>query len=80
LKALVNPVRINIIDLINNRTCAVSELLRELGISEANLSQHHAVLKAAGIVGTRRDGKWIDCYLSISKEKSPRTDVRGASR
>jgi DNA-binding transcriptional ArsR family regulator len=68
-KALVNPVRLKIIDLIDNRTSAVSELLRELGISEANLSQHHAVLEAAGIVGTRRDGKRIHCYLSIAKAK-----------
>jgi len=68
-RALVNPVRLRIIDLIDNRTCAISKLLRELGVSEANLSQHHAVLEAADIAGTRRDGKRIHCYLSIAKAK-----------
>lgn len=38
-------------------------------MSGANLSQHLAVLKAAGTGGTRLKGKRIHCYLPIPKTK-----------
>jgi DNA-binding transcriptional ArsR family regulator len=68
-KAFANPVRLKILDLVAKRTCPVSELHHQLGISEANLSQHLAVLKAAGVVGTRRTGKQVQCYLAIPEVK-----------
>jgi len=35
-----------------------------LGISKANLSQHLAILKAAGVVYTHREGRQLRCGLS----------------
>lgn len=68
-KAFANPVRLKILDLVAKRTCPIAELHRQLGISEANLSQHLAVLKAAGVVGTRRTGKQVQCFLAIPEVK-----------
>ncbi|MFZ0808937.1 MAG: metalloregulator ArsR/SmtB family transcription factor [Candidatus Sulfotelmatobacter sp.] len=68
-KAFANPVRLKILDLVGNRAYPVSELRRRLGVSEANLSQHLAVLKAAGIVATSRTGKRVFCYIAIPEVK-----------
>lgn len=37
----------------------VGELIRRLGLSQSNLSQHLAKLRAEGLVGTRREGAAI---------------------
>lgn len=68
-KAFANPVRLKILDLVAQRSRPVSELHQRLGISEANLSQHLAVLRGAGVIATRRTGKQVHCYLAIPEVK-----------
>jgi ArsR family transcriptional regulator len=68
-KAFANPVRLKILDLVAQRERPVSELHERLGISDANLSQHLAVLRGAGVIATRRDGKQVHCYLAIPEVK-----------
>jgi DNA-binding transcriptional ArsR family regulator len=68
-KAFANPVRLKILDLVAQRARPVSELHQRLGISEANLSQHLAVLRGAGVISTRRTGKQVHCYLAIPEVK-----------
>jgi DNA-binding transcriptional ArsR family regulator len=53
-----------------------AELQADLGISKANLSQHLGVLKSAGIVGTRRQGKQLYCGLSMPEVKHAMTLLR----
>lgn len=68
-KAFANPVRLHILDLIAVRPCAASELQEKLSISKANLSQHMTVLKSAGVVATRREGKQVFFSLAIPEVK-----------
>ena len=68
-KAFANPLRLKILDLVAKHSRPVSELRQRLGISDANLSQHLAILKAAGVVGTTRTGKQVECYLAIPEVK-----------
>ena len=68
-KAFANPVRLKILDLVAQRSRPVSELHQRLGVSEANLSQHLAVLRGAGVIATRRKGKQVQCYLAIPEVK-----------
>ena len=68
-KAFANPLRLKILDLVAQRSRPVSEHLQRLGISEANLSQHLAVLRGAGVIATRRTGKQVHCYLAIPEVK-----------
>jgi DNA-binding transcriptional ArsR family regulator len=68
-KAFANPIRLKILDLVAKRARPVSELHQRLQISVANLSQHLAVLKAAGVIATRRTGKQVHCYLAIPEVK-----------
>jgi len=64
-KAFSSPVRLQMVDLLGVGERSVSELQAELGISGTNVSQHLAVLKAAGVVSTRRAGKQIFCYIAM---------------
>ncbi|MGE0763747.1 MAG: ArsR/SmtB family transcription factor [Bdellovibrionales bacterium] len=67
--ALASPVRLQILDLISTKEMTASELLDVLQIPKANLSQHLAVLKDAGILSARREGLFQYMSLSIPRIK-----------
>ncbi|MFI7673437.1 ArsR/SmtB family transcription factor [Actinophytocola sp. NPDC049390] len=58
-KTLGHPARIRVLELLSQREHAVSEMLPEVGIEAANLSQHLAVLRRAGLVTTRKEGSTV---------------------
>ncbi len=68
-KAFANPTRIHLLDLLGRGEVGASELQEELGISKANLSQHLSILRSAGVVTTRREGKRLVCELSAPAVK-----------
>ena len=55
LKAMGDPVRLRILYLLRQRESTVTELVAELGCSQANVSKHLAILKAAALVESRAD-------------------------
>jgi Predicted transcriptional regulators len=66
-KTIANPNRQAILDMMRSGEITVTELVNKTGISQANLSQHLAILRSKGVVNTRRDGNNI--YYSISNMK-----------
>jgi len=66
-KTIANPRRLAIIDMIHKGEMTVSTLVKKIGISQANLSQHLAILRSKGVVQTRREGNNI--YYSIANPK-----------
>lgn len=68
------------LDLLGSREWPVSKLQEELGVSKPNLSQHLAVLKAAGVVITRREGKQVFCGLAMPEVKSACLLIRNMLR
>jgi len=66
-KTIANPRRLAIIDMIHKGEMTVSTLVKKIGISQANLSQHLAILRSKGVVRTRREGNNI--YYSIANPK-----------
>lgn len=68
-KAFAHPTRLHLLDLIGKGERGVGELQDELGVSKANLSQHLAILKSAGVVSTRRSGKQVYAALAIPEVK-----------
>ena len=64
-KALANPNRLRILDLLGKKTYTVSGLQRELGIPLANVSLQLATLRAAGVVVTEKRGKQVYCSLAL---------------
>lgn len=68
-KAFANPTRLHLLDVLARGEAGASDLQERLGISKANLSQHVSILRAAGVVSTRRDGKRLVCQLSSREIK-----------
>ncbi len=58
-KALANPLRMAIVNRLDDREIAAADLITDLGISKANLSKHMALLIHGGIAESRRDGRQI---------------------
>lgn len=59
LKLLGNEDRLLLLCQLSQTECCVGDLESQLGIRQPTLSQQLAVLRAEGVVQTRRDGKKI---------------------
>jgi ArsR family transcriptional regulator len=68
-KTLSHPIRIRVLELLSERERAVAELLPEIGVEPAHLSQQLAVLRRARLVTARRDGTSV-IYSLTSPEVS----------
>jgi DNA-binding transcriptional ArsR family regulator len=64
LRTLASPHRLRIIHRLGIAPCGVTELARDLGLSQAAASQHLAVMRSAGIVDAVRDGRSVTYELS----------------
>lgn len=64
LKALANPHRLMIICQLIERERSVGELAQFLGLRQANVSQHLALLRRDGLIEARRDGQTL--WYSVS--------------
>ena len=65
-KALADENRIHILKLLGTGEKCACKLLEELNISQPTLSHHMKILCDAGIVISRREGKWT--YYGICCE------------
>ena len=63
-KTLANPKRLEIINTLRNKEITASQLLGEINISKANLSQHMTILTRKGVVLSNRKGRNIFYHLS----------------
>jgi DNA-binding transcriptional ArsR family regulator len=68
-KAFANPTRLHLLDLLGKGEIGAGTLQERLGISKANLSQHLSILRSAGVVNTRREGKRLLAELSSPQIK-----------
>lgn len=61
-KVLGHPARIAILQhIINQKACICNDLVEELGLAQATISQHLKELKQVGIIKGTIDGKSV-CY------------------
>lgn len=65
-KALGDPNRLMIIEMLQSGERCACEILGDLNISQSTLSHHMKLLCESGLVSYRRDGKWM--HYSLSKE------------
>ena len=63
-KTLGHPARIRILELLSQREHAVAEMLPQVGIEPAHLSQQLAVLRRANLVTSRKQGSTV--YYSLT--------------
>jgi DNA-binding transcriptional ArsR family regulator len=66
LRAIAHPMRIAIIDLLNEKQLSVTEIYEKLDIEQASASHHLNILKSKGVLASRRNGKKI--YYSLKNQ------------
>lgn len=66
-KVLGHPARIAILEhIINQKACICNDLVEELGLAQATISQHLKELKSIGIIQGAIEGKSV-CYCIEEK-------------
>ncbi|HVE12800.1 MAG TPA: metalloregulator ArsR/SmtB family transcription factor [Elusimicrobiota bacterium] len=55
LKALAHPLRLAVIERLKRGESSVGRMARDLGVEQSGLSKHLAILREAGIVGSRQE-------------------------
>lgn len=63
-KALANPYRLRILNLISQDNYSVEQIANEIGVSIANASQHLQVLKKVKLLKTTKNGHYVIYSLS----------------
>ena len=74
LRALAHPLRLKILEFIDrNEIINVNKIYNTLKIEQSITSQHLKILRSAGIVHAKRDGKYI--RYNINYELVKRAEV-----
>ena len=66
MKALSDPVRREILNLLKNGRMAAGEISEHFAITDAAISRHLSVLKEAKLIRDTREGKFIYYDLNAS--------------
>ena len=66
-KALADPTRQEIMTLICCRELSVGDIVEAVGVSQPTVSHHLAILRAAGLVTIRSEGKHT--YYSLNQRR-----------
>lgn len=71
LQSLADPTRLRIIRLFTaaGEELCVCELVDALGVPQYNVSRHLSVLRRAGILSERKEGRWV--YYGLSPKRDP---------
>lgn len=69
-KALGHPLRIEVIDLLQEKEYCFADILEVTGELKSNLSQHLSVMTKKGILKVRREGQCS--YFSLTSDKVAR--------
>ncbi|MBI5755900.1 MAG: helix-turn-helix transcriptional regulator [Nitrospirae bacterium] len=64
---MANAKRLEIISILGNKEMTVGEIADKMDIRMANLSQHLSIMKAKGILKSRREG--VSIYYHITNPK-----------
>ena len=82
LKALADPIRREILNLLKNGPLSVGEIVDHFSVTGASISRHLSVLKEADLIRDRREGKFIYYELNASVLEEIMlwiTDLKGES-
>lgn len=69
-RALADPTRLRLLNLIGNREICVCYFVGILRINQPKVSRHLAYLRRAGVVAARREGKWMHYRLAVPKDRA----------
>ncbi len=66
-RALGDPLRLKIIELLRTQELCVCELCDRLEVSQSKLSFHLKNLKDANLINSRQEGRWMYYSLNLAQ-------------
>ena len=66
LRALAEPIRLQVVQALQHGERCVCDLTGDLNLAQSKLSFHLKVLKEAGLIRARQEGRWIYYRLEPS--------------
>jgi ArsR family transcriptional regulator len=75
-RALADPTRLRLLNLIADREICVCYFVEILRISQPKISRHLAYLRRAGIAASRREGKWMHYRLVTPRDRAAASILR----
>ncbi|CAN5325419.1 autorepressor SdpR family transcription factor [soil metagenome] len=65
-KALADPTRRHILELLRRGPMTAGELSDQFTVSRPTMSPHFSILREAGLIAARKDGKMVVYRLQLS--------------
>jgi len=59
IKAIAHPLRLKILCVLGGQEISVQDIVEQVGTSQSNISQHLAILRAKGVLATRKDANRV---------------------
>jgi ArsR family transcriptional regulator len=66
LKALADPIRMEVVQALAGGERCVCDLMGALGLAQSRLSFHLKVMREAGLISARQEGRWM--YYRLEPE------------
>ena len=64
MKAVSDPNRVKVLKMLQNKSMCVCEMQAALQIAQPSVSKHLKLLEDSGLVGSKKDGLWVNYYLT----------------
>lgn len=68
-KALSDETRVRILLCLRRKPMCVCQIVELCGLAPSTTSKHMSILKQAGLVDSRKDGRWV--YYSLPGDDAP---------
>jgi DNA-binding transcriptional ArsR family regulator len=68
MKAISHPLRLKILCVLGEQEVNVQEIVDAVGTSQSNISQHLAVLREKGIIGSRKNANRV--FYSVRDQRT----------
>ena len=68
-QALADPTRLRVLHALSEGELCVCQITELAGLASSTVSRHMAVLQSAGLVESRKDGRWVHYRLPEQPEQ-----------
>ena len=80
MKALSDINRVKIVKLLQHKMMCVCELRTALKVAQPTVSKHLKILEHAGLVVSKKEGLWVNYYLSDGSASPYAASILGNMR
>jgi ArsR family transcriptional regulator len=75
-RVLADRTRLRLLNLVNGQEVCVCYFIEILDLPQSTISRHLAYLRRAGLVQSRREGKWMHYRLTVPKQAGVQAVLR----